>query len=437
MIASNPRPANHHGMTDPSGASYPWSLQTPIYAVAFFTGNLHPMISVVMPLWALELGAGPLLIGLIISSRQILVVTLSIHGGALQDRIGPRRVIMVLGLAGAAVVGLIPVFAFVWAAIILQMLSGFAESTNWIGAQALVGRLLRGQPVYVGRLTAAARVGGFIGPVLTGLAWEHLGPGAAFGFVALWIVFGVAAAWFLPDQDAGAPDTGAPAASATDTGAPGDAPEPPRPSRAHDVMPRLSDYKTAFRLLLLPAVALVIMATVMRQAGTGIQSSFYGVWLTEIGFSAGTIGFLIGFSSAVAAGSALTVGPWTRRFADHWLLLVMIAIAIVAIAITPMLGTLWLLIAAIAVRGFAQGLNLPVMMSILARAVGPELQGRVAALRITFNRLGGALVPLAMGALAEVIGLDHAFYVVGAAGLALVALLTLWVASAPAFGQSR
>ncbi len=387
-------------MTEPSRESYPWSLQGPIYAVAFFTGNLLPMISVVMPLWALELGAGPLVIGLIISSRQILVVALSIHGGTLQDRLGPRRVIMVLGLAGAAAVGLIPVFAFVGAAIVLQMLSGVAESTNWIGAQALVGRLLRGQPLYAGRLTAAARTGGFIGPLSTGLAWEHLGAGAA---------------WFLPDQRAAAPG------------------EAPRATRAGDMMPKLSDYKTAFRLLALPAVALVIMATVMRQTGTGIQSSFYGVWLTEIGFSAGAIGFLIGFSSAVAAGSALTIGPWSRRFADHWLLLAMIVIAIVAIAITPLLDTLALLVVAIGLRGFGQGLNLPLMMSIASRAVGWELQGRVAALRISFNRFGGALVPLAMGALAEVIGLEYAFYVVGAAGVVLVGLLALWVARAPGF----
>ena len=409
-------------MTLPSRASYPWSLQAPIYAVAFFTGNLLPMVSVVMPLWALELGAGPLVIGLIISSRQVLVVTFSIHGGALLDRLGPRRVIMVLGLAGAAAVGLIPVFAFIWAAIILQMLSGFAESTNWIGAQALVGRLLRGQPVYTGRLTASARVGGFIGPVLTGLAWEHFGPFSAFGFLALWIVCGAVAAWFLPDERP---------ANQGET-SPG---ETSRSTRAGDMMPKLSDYKTAFRLLLLPAVALVIMATVMRQTGTGIQSSFYGVWLKEIGFTAGTIGFLIGFSSAIAAGSALTIGPWSRRFTDHWVLLAMIVIAIVAIAITPLLDTLTLLIVAIAIRGFGQGLNLPLMMSIASRAVGLELQGRVAALRISFNRFGGALVPIGMGALAEVIGLEYAFYVVGAGGVVLVGLLALWVASAPNFAN--
>jgi MFS family permease len=69
----------------------PARLQFLVYMVAFFIGSHFLMISVVMPLWALQLGASPLLIGLIISARQVLVVTMSIHGGALIDRYGPRR----------------------------------------------------------------------------------------------------------------------------------------------------------------------------------------------------------------------------------------------------------------------------------------------------------------------------------------------------------
>lgn len=151
-------------MTPRAAERFPIGLQAPIYATAFFTGNLMPIMSVIMPLWALELGASPLIIGLIISSRQILVVTFSIHGGALLDRFGPRQVIMVMAVAGAVTVGLFPVLPFIWAAVMLQMISGFAESTNWIGSQTLVGKMLRGQAVYAGRMTAAARVGGFLAP---------------------------------------------------------------------------------------------------------------------------------------------------------------------------------------------------------------------------------------------------------------------------------
>lgn len=394
-------------MTETGRESIPGRVQAPVYALAFCYGNIMPMASVVVPLWALELTSSPFLIGLVVASRQFLVVTLSIYGGALMDRAAPQKVILALAAVAAASFALFPALPFVWAAVLLQMISGFAETTNWIGAQALFGRVLKGRPVYAGRLTAAARTGGFIGPFLVGLAWQHFGPTGAFLLLAGWVMAGAAAALFLPRVEV--PDA------------------PPRAG----VMPKLSDYTSAFRMLALPAVALVVIATVMRQTGTGIQSSFYGVWLKEIGFEAGTIGFLIGISSLAAAFAALSVGKLSRRFADRWLLIGAVAAAIMAIAVTPVLDTMTLLVVAICIRGVGQGLNLSLMMTIAARAVGADLQGRVAALRITFNRLGGALVPLAMGAVAEVAGLENAFYAMGAVGILGVAALGVWIARSP------
>ena len=150
----------------------------------------------------------------------------------------------------------------------------------------------------------------------------------------------------------------------------------------------------------------------------------------RIGSPAGTLRRLV---PARAFCAALGLGPLTRRVAEHRLLIAAIALAVAAIAVTPLLDSWALLAAAICLRGAAQGLNLPLMMSIAARAVGPGLQGRAAALRITFNRLGGALVPVAMGAVAEFAGVEAAFYTVGAAGLAAIGLLAVWTARAPAF----
>ena len=405
-------------MTEPDGTPIPGRVQAPVYALAFCYGNIMPMAAVVVPLWALELTSSPLLIGLVVASRQFLVVTLSIYGGALLDRAAPQKVILALAAVAAASFALFPALPFVWAAVLLQMISGFAETTNWIGAQALFGRVLKGRPVYAGRLTAAARTGGFIGPFLVGLVWQYSGPTGAFLLLAAWVMAGAAAALFLPRVEA--PD------------------ESDRPGRrAVGVMPRLSDYTSAFRMLALPAVALVVMATLMRQTGTGIQSSFYGVWLKEIGFEAGTIGFLIGISSLAAAFAALAVGKLSRRFADHWLLIAAVVAAIAAIAVTPLLDTMTLLVVAICIRGVGQGLNLSLMMTIAARAVGAHLQGRVAALRITFNRLGGALVPLVMGAVAEFAGLENAFYAMGAVGIVAVAALSAWIARSPSFAPGR
>ena len=401
-------------MTETDGAPIPGRVQAPVYALAFCYGNVMPMAAVVVPLWALELTSSPLLIGLVVASRQFLVVSLSIYGGALLDRAAPGKVILALAAVAAAGFALFPVLPFVWAAVLLQMVSGFAETTNWIGAQALFGRVLKGRPVYAGRLTAAARTGGFIGPLLVGFAWQYFGPTGAFLVLAGWVMAGAMAALFLPDA--------VPAATPADD----------RP-RGVAAIPRPADYTSAFRMLALPAVALVILATLVRQTGTGIQSSFYGIWLAEIGFEAGTIGFLIGISSLAAAFAALALGRLTRLFASRWLLIAAVLAAIAAIAITPLLDTMALLVVAICVRGAGQGLNLSLMMTIAARAVGADLQGRVAALRVTFNRLGGVLVPLAMGAIAEFAGLENAFYAIGGAGIIASAALAVWIARSSGF----
>lgn len=416
-------------MSTDTGGAIALRTQLLVYAVAFFTGSQVLIVSVILPLWALSLDASPVVIGLIISARQVLVVAFSIHGGALQDRFGPRAVIIGMGIAGAAVYVLYPLTPTVWGTVALQMVSGFLEVTGWIGAQTLVGGLLRGEPVYAGRMTAATRLGGFCAPILAGLSWQYFGPGFAFVATAGWVLVGTAVAWMLPDtrpQPAPAPPPPSEAAPAP-VAASGAA------SQGRSMLPSLSDYVTTFRLLALPAVALVIACTFMRQAGSGVQNSFYGVWLKQVGFDAGAIGLLLGISNGVSAFAALTVGWFSKRVKGHWLLIAMTMMAVVAIAVTPLLGTFFALAIAIGLRGVGQGYNFPLMLTIASRAVGPGLQGRVAALRISFNKFGSSLVPFFMGAVAEFAGLEAAFYLIGAIGVVALMGLGVWAARSPAF----
>lgn len=424
-------------MTDDGHQGYSWRLQGAVYGTAFFNGSVQTMAALIVALLVVGLiGAElPFLIALVIASRQILTVTMSIHGGALMDHFGTRRIAIVFGLVGGAAAVLYPIlptafgvapagagaaappWLFIAAIILLQMISGYAEGTGWIGTQTLVGQLLKGHPVYAGRMTFTARIGGILGPFAIGAAWDGWGPWGGFGFLAVWILCGVGAAVLLPESANGAPRKGEPATA--------------------EIMPKAADYAATLRTLLVPAVAMVILITMMRQTGSGVQSSFYVVWLNqEIGLSGTMIGTLIGAGNAAAAVAALATGPLTRRFRPHWLLIFTIALSIVGIAVTPALGDFYaLLLIAMCVRGIGQGLNLPLMITILARSVPAGLLGRVTAMRISFNRFGGAVVPLVMGALAEIVGIANSFYIIGAVGVALLALLSLWVATSPAFKQ--
>jgi MFS family permease len=398
------------------------------------------MLSVVMPLWALSLGATPLMIGIIISSRQILVVALSIHGGALLDRFGPRVVIVIMCLSGAVLLAIYPWSPIIWVTVILQLGSGWCEVTSWIGTQALVARLLGGAPLYAGRMTAMARVGGFCGPILAGLVWAKFGPVWGFSFISIWTLIGGAVAWFLPPTPAVAEvlSTKADAIPLPAPGAPETMPLQAAEPKAErkSVLPSFADYATTFRLLGLPAVALVVCCTFMRQAGSGVQSSFYGVWLNQIGFDAAAIGWLIGISNGVSAFAALSVGWASRYCATHWLLIGMTILAIAGIAITPVLGTFVALAVAMGLRGLGQGYNFPLMLSISTQAVGQHLQGRVVALRISFNKFGGAMVPFIMGAVAEVTSIEFSFYLIGGIGIIALVGLGIWAGLSPAFKNS-
>ena len=430
--------------------TYSISVQSAVYSTAFFNGTVQSMASTIVALLVVALIDKnlALLIGVILASRQFLTVTLSVYSGTLMDNFGTKRVIIAFGVAGvlsalaypaiSMVLGVEvgaslqnPGMALILAVIFVQMISGWSEATAWIGSQTLVGQLMKGHPVYAGRMTFVARLGGFLGPPAIGYAWDFWGPWGGFGFLAVWIVGGMIAASFLPDT------------RAATQGSRDDAEKSEEPD-AEDVTPaKQSNYGQTLRLLLIPAVAMVIMVTVMRQTGSGVQSSFYVVWLSEhVGIQGSTIGWLIGAANGASAIAALCTSPLMKRYSAHWLLILMVTVSVIAIAVTPLFGTTFstllfmALLGGICVRGFAQGLNLPLMMIILSRNVAPHLQGRVTALRISFNRFGGLLVPPGMGALADmeiVGGLANAFYIVGIAGVIALGALSLWVLFSPSF----
>jgi MFS family permease len=135
-----------------------------IYGTAFFSLSIVPMISILVPLWAVQhLNATPLWVGVAVGARSFLPLLFSIHGGALMDRLGTRRV-----MAWCAIVTLIlfPLYV-IWdtmlGLIALQLVIGLSQGLSWVGAQALYGQMSRGSAAHAGRLTFFSNLGSFLG----------------------------------------------------------------------------------------------------------------------------------------------------------------------------------------------------------------------------------------------------------------------------------
>jgi MFS family permease len=186
-----------------------------------------------------------------------------------------------------------------------------------------------------------------------------------------------------------------------------------RRAKVRALLPNASDYLTAFRLLGVPAVVIIVLLGALMHVGNAVQGSFYVVWLNDMGLTGTAIG-LLGPAAAIGAAlfSLLTV-QLLRFVGGLWIALMSLWAAIILICVTPVFGSYFLLQVAMFLRSGANGLAQPLVITLVLRGAGRENQGKAIGLRGTANRVASILSPIAMGVIAELVGLEWSFYVVG------------------------
>ncbi len=383
------------------------------YASGLLTDSQSDLVSFVIPLWGILLGLGPLEIGILVSAKAILPSIFAIHGGVLMDRFGTRTILVLMGAASAVMPPFFAIATWFPALLLLQMALGMVMSLTWIGAQALAVNVGKDDPAIVGRFSFFARVGVMFAPAGAGALWDFAPPWVSFLAMGVTGLLFWIAVHALPAAELG---------EATDAG---DHP----PFRWSDILPRLSDYIGAVGLMVIPTVTFVVVVSSIRLSTATLQSSFYLVYLKEIGLQATVIGMFISLSQIGAAVGTLLAARLTRYMHPVWAFLLLVTISMVLIFGTPLFGDALVPLAlAISIRGLAQGGSQPIMYSTLSKAVTAETQGMAIGLRATGNRLAALGLPVFMGAIAEAWGLYATFYVSGGILLFVLAVMGLWIA---------
>ncbi len=375
--------------------SVPVRVQAAVYATGLFSSTQTGLIAVVVPLWLLHLEAGPLMTGLALGSYNLLPFLFSVHGGALMDRFGARRVMVAFALIGAATPLLYPVLPFLFAVFALQMVGGLASTMGWVGAQTLIGQIMQGSPKHAGRFTSIGVLGNMVGPPMVGAGWDFLGPWGAFAVLFAWTAAQLGAVLALPKVPSG------------------EVTEPEGRLRARDLTPDIRSYTSAFGLMALPMVAFVVMLSMVRLTGHSVQSSFYVIYLNGQGLTGTAIGTLLATGAVAAAVGALLAAPLARRMHSSWLLAVTSFVSLLAIVVTPLLGLYVLYLLAQVARGATVGISTPLIITDMSHAVGPD-QGKAVGLRTMANRGTSTFTPMAMGALVAWFGLGGSFLAAGA-----------------------
>jgi MFS family permease len=135
---------------------------------------------------------------------------------------------------------------------------------------------------------------------------------------------------------------------------------------------------------------------------------------SRLGFSASTIGLILGCFSAATFTVRLAM-PWiSRRYTEWQVLVSALALAAVCYALFPMMREPFSMMTVAAILGLAVGSSQPNMLALLHHTAPPGRAGEAVGIRITIGNACQVLLPLAFGGAGATLGLSAVFWGMGA-----------------------
>jgi multidrug resistance protein len=359
-----------------------------------------------LPFWAQRLGAGPVGVGLVLTSYALAQFLFTPLLGTLSDRYGRRPIILAallieaLSLALSALAGSLPIL------LVARFIGGLGAS-NIGSAQAVVADVTpaEGRARGMGLIGAAIGLGFVVGPALGGVL-APLGTAVPF-----WVAMLVALAnallvlRFLPETRwIGA--TRAPASPA-----------------ATGTSVILAGWRQVLRH---PVVArLMAVNLLFTGAFTAMEAVFALFTQRTFGWAAMQNGYIFTYIGVLVV---LMQGGLVAQFARQWgeprLLLAGLLLLTIGLAFLPWSAHLPLLLIALGIVSIGDGAVTPMISALLSFASPPEARGETLGLAQAVAALARVVGPLAAGS-AFAVGGPGAPFLAGSALVLLAALIAL------------
>jgi len=340
-------------------------------------------------LYAVYLQASPGLIGLVTASFGMVSMFTAVHMGRWIDRAGPRTPMMLASLMMVASGVLAAASRSVWPLFLACPVMGMFNSTFQIATQQTVGRY--GSPSDRANNFALQSLGisaaTFAGPLVAGLAIDHLGHSSAFlllacsGFIPLPVI-GMRLLHF-----------------------------PPTPPKKRDASAGSPGGWKVLRDK--PLRAAYIVAT-LNNAVWSVVSFMIPIYGAQIGMSATRIGTLMASLSAGVVAIRVLMPFLTRHFRQWPLVIVSQAALAAGFLVMPFTSIYALLVATAVVMGLGLGLAGPVSTALMYDASPPDKVAEVVGLRMTMANVAQTLVPLLAGGVGNAFGVGPVFWTVTA-----------------------
>ncbi|MCW5604140.1 MAG: MFS transporter [Burkholderiales bacterium] len=364
----------------------------------------HMGSRVVASLLALSLGAGPMLIGILIAAYSIFQLGFALVVGRISDRYGSRRPMLGGSIAFAAGLMIPAMFPTLPALFVSAPLVGTGFVFFNVAVQNLAGTLgsAAERTRNFSTLSLGYSSGHMIGPVIAGLMIDRYGFGPAY------IAFAVLT--LVPILTL---------ALSTTLGAHGARGKPPAGS-------------SAFDLLRLPPLRRTIIVSGLVTTGWDLYVFYVPIYGHSIGLSASTIGSILGAFAAASFIVRIALPALTRRFSVETVLAVAMCIAAALFLPFAFIEFVPALLALSFGIGLMLGVSQPLTLNLTYNRSPAGRSGEVTGLRLTINNVTHIAVPLAAGSVGALLGIAPVFW-----ASAAILLTSGWLTHGDRESQSR
>ncbi len=358
----------------------------PIYLIILVTVLTHTSFKgskVLISLYAMELGANPLTIGVLFSMYSVFPVFLSLYAGKLSDRFG-CRLPMLFGACGLFGGLLLPFLMPHLATLYFSAgLIGMCYIFYTVSVQHLIGSFGGGEERTrnYSLFSLGVALTALLGPTITGFAIDLIGYRATYLLLAVFPALPIMVLLFfarlLPR---------------------GQVPGKAKPEQ------RVMDL-----VKIVPLRRVLITAGII-ETGLELFNFYLPIYAHSIGFTASHIGLIMG-AFALALLVVRTVMPMlSRRFSEERVLAASLLLAATSCLLFPFVSSFVLLLAMAFVLGLGLGCGSPLSMILAYNRSPAGRSGEAMGLRQTVNKATEAVVPLVFGLIGTAFGMIPVFW---------------------------
>lgn len=338
---------------------------------------------VLLALYALNLGAHPLTIGLLASTFSVLPMMFSLQAGKLADRFGSRW-LLTFGALGSGLGMLVPAGLETMTSIfIAAAMSGLSITFYNISLQNLVGLLSEPdtRARHFSNYSLILSTASFLGPLFIGFTIDH------FGYrVGCLCLTGLS---FTPAVLLGIWGSALPGGTRV------------RKAKGGGARSQIKE----------PGVWRLLAAGALVQSGLDMFQFYMPVYGHSIALSAAAIGVIVAMYSAAAFVVRSAIPYLLERFSETKVLAYAFFVGAAAFLLVPFFKSALLLGLIAFVFGLGMGCGQPITMMMMYSSSAEGRSGEALGLRMTANHTTRVVGPVIFGWLGTMFGLASIFWV--------------------------